>query len=211
VSAWTQIQAKNLKVGMYIANTGTVSAVKHTHHNAFVTTTNGTSDLQATYPSLEPVVVSIDESRDIPPSPWEASKWFRSLKGFHAVEPECGWSALEIEDTGEGWIWSAYEGMGGYTNPDETKYATSALAIAAAEAWVRKYPDMREHSIMQDERWVIRHKQYPEKYWCRTVGLSGGWLRNEDKAMTLDGIQKREFDAALPKFGEWHLSYSRSP
>lgn len=210
MSAWTQIQAKNLKVGMYIANTGTVSAIKHTHHNAFVTTTNGTSDLQATYPSLQPVVVSIDESRDIPPAPWEATKWSRSLIGFHAEEPKCGWQALDIEDTGEGWTWSAYAGMGVSDTPDEKKYATSALAIAAAEAWVRKYPDMREHSLMQDERWVIRHTNDPEKFWCQS-GHKGAWMRDEDRAMTLDGIQKREFDAALPKFGEWHLSYSRSP
>lgn len=153
--------------------------------------------------------------RDIPPAPWEATKWSKALAPYKPYKvasgytEHSGWQSLDIEDTGEGWTWVANAGMGVIENPDRNKYATSALAIAAAEAWVLKYPDMCEHRTMENERWVIRHKQYPEKYWCRTVGLSGGWLRNEDKAMELDGIQKREFDGQMPKFGQWHLSYTR--
>lgn len=154
--------------------------------------------------------------RDTPPAPWEATKWSKALPPYKPYKVESGytehsgWQSLDIEDTGEGWTWSAYAGMGVSDTPDETKYATSALAIAAAEAWVRKYPDMREHSLMQDERWVIRHSNDPTKFWCQS-GHKGAWMRDEDRAMELDGIQKREFDAALPKFGEWHLQYTRSP
>lgn len=208
------IQAKSLKPGMHIANIGVVTHVQHGNYTARVKMAK-TGEEQTDYPNLQPVViVTYGTARDIPPEPWATSKWQRVLPAY-LPDPggfnHAGWGGIDVEEDSSGnWQWAAYVGNGVSEYPDGKKYATATSAAAAGDAWMAKYPNMREWDQWQREEWVVRHTNNPDMFWCENdSGRARVWIKDEDRAVKFTGQEKCEFTGRLPVGGEWFLSFTR--